>query len=355
MTLLNVLTVLAVAQILFLLLLSLLLLTNRSRTAGRRRAQRIATAATAGPLRDWAALGGSIEPLRAALAALPAAAAAEQLLLNATRIPPSMLAELSAAVREERWAEAVLSRARSRLWWRRLEAARLMAIVGAPRDRERLTALLQDPHPAVQAVAAASLPRIADATSVAMVLDALPDHSVFVQLAEHNVLAEVWRLTEPALLERLVPEAPPHRLAAWIAVAEAVGTPDLLERALSLHAHAGAIVRLAVARAARKFYHPTVLSALRALLGDADWRVRAKAAQSLGVVGTVAAVGDLERALKDGNWWVRFRAGLSLAQIGEPGRDVLRRARTQDDRFAAEMATMITGLSGGGIVELSEG
>lgn len=53
-------------------------------------------------------------------------------------------------------------------------------------------------------------------------------------------------------------------------------------------------------------------------------------------------------------WWVRFRAGLSLAQIGEPGRQALRELRLASDRYGVDMATMIPGLSDGGVTELAE-
>jgi HEAT repeat protein len=110
-----------------------------------------------------------------------------------------------------------------------------------------------------------------------------------------------------------------------------------------------------VAGALRKYFAPDGLATLRALLADPDWRVRARAAQSLGIVGAADAVDELARTLDDENWWVRFRTALTLAQLGEPGREVLRQARTQPDRRAAEMAAMISGLSAGGLVELSEG
>jgi len=94
--------------------------------------------------------------------------------------------------------------------------------------------------------------------------------------------------------------------------------------------------------------------ALLALLQDPDWRIRGQAARGLGALSADGAVAPLLAAMSDAAWWVRFRAGLALAQLGEPGREALRRARLLPDRFAREMATMVSGLSEGGVMELAE-
>jgi hypothetical protein len=91
------------------------------------------------------------------------------------------------------------------------------------------------------------------------------------------------------------------------------------------------------------------------MVADPDWRVRAQAARALGTLADTESVPLLRRALADVNWWVRFRSGLALAQLGEPGRTALRECRTARDRYASDMAAMISGLSSGSIIELSEG
>jgi HEAT repeat protein len=100
--------------------------------------------------------------------------------------------------------------------------------------------------------------------------------------------------------------------------------------------------------------HPDSESVLRHMLKDDDWRVRAQAARGLGALGAAAAIPELSEALLDRAWWVRFRAALALAQLGEAGRRALRAARERVDRYAAEMASMVSGLSDGAVVELAE-
>jgi hypothetical protein len=58
--------------------------------------------------------------------------------------------------------------------------------------------------------------------------------------------------------------------------------------------------------------------------------------------------------LSDRVWLVRVRAAISLAQMGERGRAALRAARAGDDRFARDMATMVTGLTEGAILEMGD-
>jgi len=93
---------------------------------------------------------------------------------------------------------------------------------------------------------------------------------------------------------------------------------------------------------------------LREMMRDSDWRVRAQAARALGAVGANDAVAELSNGLADRSWWVRFRSALALAQLGEAGRRALRVARERPDRFAADMASMVSGLSDGAVMELAE-
>lgn len=351
-----VLVTLAVGQTIFLLLLAVLLFLNRNRLWRRRVSREQARAATELPVQQWLAGGGSPESIRATLSLLAPGDAVSLLIEIAERVPAAELGELASCLHDEPWVEAALAQSRSRAWWRRLEAARILAVVGTERDRDRLRALLRDRHPAVQAVAAAALPRLGGAEEVAIVLDALPAESPFVQRAQHPLLAEQWAVVAPLLRERLARKnVKSASLLAWIPLAETLGTAELLEATLTYHEHPDAEVRVAVARALRKYYHPAAFACLRTMLTDEDWRVRAKAAQSMGTVGGVAAVDDLARALPDAFWWVRFRTALALAQLGEPGREALRAARASPDRFVAEMASMVSGLAPGGMVELTEG
>jgi HEAT repeat protein len=244
---------------------------------------------------------------------------------------------------------------RSRRWWRRAAAARRLAADATPGARASLRVLLEDPHPAVQAAATTSLARRLDRDDVTYFLDRLADRPMAIRLHQHRALMDALPLTTPALLERLTADVSPRRLKSWIALAEAIGSAELLERVGTLHNHPDALIRLSVARALRKLAQPLAEEVLLISLRDPDWRVRAVAARSLGVLDNSAAVPRLAAGMHDVRWWVRFRSGLALAQLGEDGRGALADAQHGTDRYAGEMATMIDGLSADSISELSAG
>jgi hypothetical protein len=245
--------------------------------------------------------------------------------------------------------------AASRHWWRRVEAARRSGDVARLGDRELLNRLLDDPHPAVQSAATASLAPLVDAGIVAQLLERLPERPMAIRLQQFGLLREALPLTERALLERLTADASPRRLKSWITLVEMIGTPELFGRVASLHSHPDPLIRLSVARALKRHRHPEAEEVLLIALHDHDWRVRAVAARSLGRHGNASAVPRLAAGLRDVRWWVRFRCGLALAQLGAHGRDALDEARRDADRYAGEMATMIGGLSPDSVIELAEG
>jgi HEAT repeat protein len=356
LTTLVALVVIAVAQIAFSLLLVLYLLGYRGRRQERAAREHQAATAVAEPLNLWLVGRGSADAVAAYLRKLPPEAALEQVTQLATlRVAPERHAGLAAAMEDDPWVVRALRGARSRRWWKRLGAVRLLAVVGKPSHRLALRRLLLDRHPAVQLAAASCLGRVNDAELVSLVVETLPRRPVAVRHYLSGALKECWHHTVPLLRVRIRPDTPPDRLEVWVNLAEAIPTPDILARVLPLHTHRTAGVRIAVARALRHYFHADAVAALERLLVDDDWRVRAQAARALGALHATTAIGGLGRALLDHAWWVRFRAGLSLAQLGEPGRRVLRATREEGhDQFAREMATMIAGLPDGGVLELAD-
>ena len=245
--------------------------------------------------------------------------------------------------------------ARSSLWWRRADAARRAGDIARLGDRELLYTLLEDAHAAVQSDATSSLESLIDARAVGHLLDRLPERAMAVRLQQHALLARVLPLTTAALTQRLVPEASPRRLKSWIALVETLNSPTLFARVGTLHSHADPLIRLSVARALKHHRDPDAEEMLLIALRDHDWRVRAVAARSLGAIGNASAVPRLAAGLRDVRWWVRFRCGLALAQLGDDGLRALADARRDVDRYAGEMATMISGLSAASVTELADG
>jgi HEAT repeat protein len=350
------LVVVAIAQATFSVLLVLYLLGHRGRQRQRAKHAHQAATSVAEPLNRWLVGRGSADAVAAYLRSLPPDTALEQVTRLATmRVAPERRDGLALAMEHDPWVMRALRGARSRRWWKRLGAVRLLAVVGKPSHRMALHRLLLDQHPAVQLAAASCLSRVDDPELVSLVVETLPRRPVAVRHYLFAALKECWPNTVPLLKARLRPDAPPDRLEVWVNLAEAIPMPEILVRVLPLHTHRAPGVRLAVARALKHYFHADAVVALNRLLTDEDWRVRAQAARALGALHATASIGQLGAALHDDAWWVRFRAGLSLAQLGEPGRRVLRAAREEgNDQFAREMATMISGLPDGGVLELAD-
>jgi HEAT repeat protein len=342
----------ALAQCVFFVLLAVLLLANRARTQARAR-RAAARAAAAEPLRHWLVGTGSALHVGTAFRKLPPEMAREQIILLAARLAPSQLTELTRGLRSESWVVRTVDRARSVFWWRRLEAARLLAVVAAPRDRITVRRLVADKHPAVQAAATNCLSRLDDEGLITDVIERMPERSPAVRLFQAEVLRAVWRLAAGPLLRRLKTRAPAQRLEVWVQLAEAIGEPQCLAAAAALHRHPEPSVRAAVVRALRRFPHPNTASALAERIADPEWRVRAEAARSLGAVARADAIPLLVAALGDRAWPVRLRAALALADVGPAGREALEVAAARnDDPYARDMAVMVRELSDGTVAEL---
>ena len=186
-------------------------------------------------------------------------------------------------------------------------------------------------------------------------LDRLPDRPQFVQLFLFMVLKAQWAVASPEIRRRILTEQDPKRLRCWIAFAEVLATPELAGALCARVMHTKVEVRLALAKSLRNFFDPSTEQALTAFLSDPDAAVRSRAAQSLGSMGAADAVRPLIAKLNDSSWNVRFWSSVALAQLGERGREALRQLRESPDPYAAQMATMISGLSAGAVSELAEG
>jgi hypothetical protein len=350
-----VLALIAIAQSAFFVLLVVMLIVNRARRRSRERREAAAATRFAEPLRRWILGTGDVRQVTVALRQMSPRIALRQATVAATsRVAPAQLGELARALRGERWVARVLDRARSRFWWRRLEAARFLSLVAGVGDRTLLRRLLSDPHPAVQAAATRCLARISDPGLVAHVLERLPDRGAVVRLFQAEVLRDVLRHAVPDLLRRLRPDAPAAKLEVWVTIAEVLGDPQGLAAVVPLQGHPDATVRLAVARALGHYFHPDASAALSRLIADTDWRVRVQAARALGAIGGAADVPCLVSAMSDRVWWVRYRAALALAQLGDAGRRALRDVDQLRDPYAREMAAMVEGLPQSALAELAE-
>lgn len=254
-------------------------------------------------------------------------------------------------LRRTRWHDRICRQARSRLWWRRLGAARALADLAAPGHLLLIHELLDDPAPAIRLAAASALERLPSPGLASAVLDrAVASHAVVRgQLIE--ILASSRTLVVPVMVDRLMSPASDEELRVLLDLCAILGYPSLLTHVVPHGDSASIEVRIAVATCLRNFPHPQAAGVLRRLLADREWQVRARAAASLGAIGAVEAGGELLGALCDANWWVRLRAAIALRLLGPGGVIALRAVDRGGDPYASDMARYVLGLDDGAMAE----
>lgn len=250
------------------------------------------------------------------------------------------------AVRQTAWFDRfVTPRARSRFWWQRLVAARLLAIAGREQDLPLIRMLVRDRNPAIKVSAIQLVRRIRDEAVLQIVLDEALDAKPVVRRYLFDAVVSMRHVLVPVLATRLDAAETLGTLRLLITLAGDLAAVEFFEH-LHRHAHHEDLeVRVAVARALGSYPHPRTEAVLVELLTDGEWQVRTQAATSLGIIRAVGARGALRRALGDVNWWVRLRAAIALRQLGGAGTQVLIDAEAGDDRFAFEMARYVRGLT----------
>jgi HEAT repeat protein len=298
---------------------------------------------------------GAVEVLAALRSAARADTAQALVWLGIERVRPMERSALAAMLRQEQWVSDTVNGARSRLWWKRLAAARTLSLVASQNDRDTILALLSDSHPAVQSAATACLAKYADRELLIRVIDGLSLASPAVRTYQLGVLGGYALIVGPMLLDRIRSDAPPHKLYAYIHAAAQLDDARCMARVADLSTHPHPEVRVAVARVLRSKPGDVVHVKLLSMLRDPDWRVRAQAARGLSAIVDDRSVKELVRALTDPNWWVRVRAGLGLASMGPPVREGLSTALENSDRYARDMAMLVSGLSEASVAELSAG
>lgn len=346
--------VFAVFQSALLVGTGILLVFAHQRAQRFQRSRRAALEVLRKPLRTLMMRRDQGQALAAALATLDPDVATSQLLsIAGSRLGAEEMADLAKHIRSAPWVEQVLAGGYSSTWWHRMEAARVLAVVGGIEDRPLVAKLLVDPHPAVASAATDVIAAQADLPTVETVILSLASRPSTVRQRQMRALRSHADEATTILVPLLSLPATDETLRVWLQLAETIGTPKALAAVIPHATHANPSVRATVARALRSCFLPDGVAAAYALLHDPDWAVRAAAARALGGLRAEKALDDLVAAMSDESWWVRFRSALALTGLGERGEAALQTATRSDDRYARDMATVVLGLSEASRLELS--
>jgi hypothetical protein len=234
-------------------------------------------------------------------------------------------------------------RCRSQWWSRRLQGARLFAIVGG--GQHVVPGLFDDKNEEVRAGAAEWAAGQPEPEIIERLLPHLTDSSVFCRFVVKDSFLNIGPAATDALLAHLEADSAPSAdvldVARWVADARFMSValrlvdsrdPLLRMHAMSLLATIGGA--LALDRLGAKLQDPDTgvrLSALRGLQRLGDWRAGALCME----------------ALRDPLWDIRHEAARALLAMGAPGVVLLRKATRSDDRFAADMALYMLDMPAG--------
>ncbi len=313
----------------------------------RQRRERLAANRSIAPvlvryLSDEIPLSEVIKTLRP----LPKDEAAELLEAYASSIASRLQEELVALYRGLGLIEFAVRRSRSIIWWRRLEAVRILGMLEGKVEPQILFDRLRDPVPAVRLAAARGLGRSGDPRAVDPLLASLATPAGISRPQIAAILVDLGSSAHPRL--RALLRKPPQtraeaRLYATIlevlALSGDTRSAPYIQYALTDQDHE---IRIAAFRAAGILRLTLAPDDIIMGLEDDRWEVRAQAARTAGRVGLKEMVSHLATRLSDTSWWVRLNAASALRDLGESGLSELSKLATEsNDPFARDMAQRI--------------
>lgn len=249
---------------------------------------------------------------------------------------------LNALVRETTIWTRALGWAASRLWSRRLRAARLFALFGSG-SHEPGTVLLNDSRPDVRAQASEWAGEHPTPARTERLVRMLADTDPRCRFAAREALIRSGRAAIPSIRERLEARDG-ESLPDLLAVAAALAVPEFLPRGIELCTSPDPAVRAGAAALVASVGGPDAVAALSSRLRDSSPRVRVAAAQGLGSLGHWQAAGAVAGLLEDESWQVRRAAAAALDRMGPTGSLLLNRAAREGSPATADTARYALGL-----------
>lgn len=234
--------------------------------------------------------------------------------------------------------QKVLRLSRSRLWHRRVRAARLSLIL--PESQDVTDKLLRDSRSPVRAAVIESFGVDKIALYADELLAALSDPSKSVRFtAQQALLRGDGRLVAP--VARVLPTMEGEEAVRGLEVASNLRDPRLLP-VIRVHVDSpDPKARRLVAHATPYGVQNHELYFLVPLLSDEEASVRVAVIETIARLQADWFAGRLGAAMSDPSWEVRRAAGTSLAQLGPVGMLVLRRTLQGDDPYAHDMARQV--------------
>jgi HEAT repeat protein len=221
----------------------------------------------------------------------------------------------------------------------RRRAAEMLAVTATPAVLPALLAGLDDPDALVRTSCARTLARVGAPDVLPRVAAAAERDIATAPGAASAVVLALGRRDPAALTPLLGADAPQPVKMVAVAVAGRLRLPDLAP-ALRACLHDGDQLATIAAQGLGLIGDIEAVGELRDLARDAHRAVRARAAAvtALGSIGDPWSVPLLEPLLRGADWPLRAAAAQALGQLGEPGAAALRRAVASGPAEAREHA-----------------
>ena len=234
--------------------------------------------------------------------------------------------------------------AKSRFWFRRVQAARLAHVLPA-NERAAVDRLLIDPSATVQSATIESFGTDQVAQHARAILEHLGHSNQSVRFtAQQALLRSDGRITEP--LREWLASAGGKQAQFGLEVAANLNDPRLVHAISSFAGSPDPTIRRLVARATPDGIEQAELGFFETLLNDSDPLVRATAIDSSVKIDADWLLPRVAEALTDSSWRVRRTAGRALADSGALGDLFLRAALDSPDPFAADTARQFLEMRG---------
>ena len=230
---------------------------------------------------------------------------------------------------------------RSRRWWHRLRGFRSFGLFGGGGDL--VPARLSDARPLVREAAVRWVARHPSPALAEALVTMLDDPDRRCRLAAQDALIRLGATAAEPLVTYLSRVLCPGRALA-LKVASGLADGRFLGPGLRAACDADPAVKAEAASLLAAVAGGEAEQALLGLLHDPSEPVRVAATRGLGVVSSWALAPDLARQLSDPAWDVRREAALALRRLGPAGRLYLRRALSDTDPYAADMAHQVLDL-----------
>lgn len=218
--------------------------------------------------------------------------------------------------------------ARSRLWWRRLEAVRFFSTLGG--ERELLTSLMNDRDSWVRAEATGWAGMYDDPQIIERLVGVLEKEDRFCESIARDSIIRSGRLAASPVAAHLKTEMPERQLISFLTVGRFLKDPEPGAAALKLSRHQSARVRAAVASVLGSAVTGDSSKTLIAMLGDESCAVRIAACKALGNIGHWPASSNVAELLSHDDWEVKVAATEALVAMGNPGTIMLHNAIDSD-------------------------